>query len=250
MAKDHFSRQAAAYRAYRPHYPDALFAWLCAGLGSETLVWDCATGNGQAAVAIAGRGHRVLASDASARQLAHAQPHPRVLYVRAPAESVPLPDDSVALLTVAQALHWFDFERFHAEARRVLAPGATIAAWTYSFMSVVPQLGAALEAELTRFYHDVVGPYWPPERRWVDEAYATIPFPYEAVPAPAFTIELAWNLPALLGYLGSWSATQACRDACSEDPVPALGERLAPLWGAPGARRKLSWPLGLCVGRA
>lgn len=249
MGKDYFSGQAALYSRFRPRYPAALFDYLCADLDEDALVWDCATGNGQAAVAIAGRGRPVVATDLSRAQLAHARRAQGVHYVCALAEATPLRTGSVALVTVAQALHWFDFERFHAEVRRVLRPGGRIAAWTYSFMAVSAQLGAALDAELRTFYRDVVGPFWPPERRWVDEAYRTVPFPYEPVGAPEFAIALSWDLAGLLGYLSSWSATQRLIEATGKDPLPALAARLAPLWGAPGEERAIRWPLGLRVGR-
>src|SRR5208282_5000395 len=80
--KDHFSRQAAAYGRHRPRYPLELAAHLAAVAPGHTLALDLATGNGQAAVDLAAHFERVLASDASASQLAHAAPHARVHYLR------------------------------------------------------------------------------------------------------------------------------------------------------------------------
>jgi SAM-dependent methyltransferase len=145
-------------------------------------------------------------------------------------------------------LHWFDFDRFYAEARRVLKPGGRIAVWTYSFLSVSAQLGPDIDAAVRWYYHDVVGPYWPPERRWVDDEYRTIPFPFRPLDLPSLTIDVNWRLDALLGYLASWSATQRYRDATGQDPMPSLRQRLLPLWGRADAERRLSWPLSIRFG--
>ncbi|MGR8920286.1 MAG: class I SAM-dependent methyltransferase, partial [Gammaproteobacteria bacterium] len=243
MVKDYFSQQSADYSRFRPGYPDALFDFLCTLAPSTALAWDCATGNGQAARALAARMERVVATDLSAAQLAEAPPQPRVLYAQALAEAAPLPDASVDLVTVAQALHWFDFEPFYRELARVLTPRGLFAAWTYSFLEASPQLGAAVDAAVRAFYHDVIGPYWPPERRWVDDRYRSIPFPLTAVEAPEFSIELEWDRDGMLGYLGSWSAVARYRAAGHADPLPALAAAVARAWPDGGERRGLRWPL-------
>lgn len=250
MNRDYFSAQADRYVAFRPHYPDALFARLCRELPADALAWDCATGNGQAAVMLGRRAVRVIGSDQSAAQLRHAIPHPHVHYVQAYAEAMPLGANSVDLITVAQALHWFDFERFYAEAARILRPGGIIAAWTYSFLSVIPQLGRDIERVLDGFYHDVVGPHWPAERHWVDEAYRSIPFPFAAIDIGEFTIDVEWNLASVIGYVSSWSATQRYVAATGHDPLPALTAALAAQWGEPTGTRRLAWPLSIRAGRS
>jgi SAM-dependent methyltransferase len=249
MNTDYFSAQADRYVAFRPHYPDALFDALCRELPAAALAWDCATGNGQAAVMLGRRVARVIGSDRSAAQLRHAIAQAHVHYVQACAEAMPLRAHSVDLITIAQALHWFDFARFHAEAARVLKPGGIIAAWTYSFLSVIPQLGGDIERVLRRFYHDVVGPHWPAERRWVDEGYRTIPFPWPAIDIGAFTIDVAWNLASVVGYVSSWSATQRYITATGTDPLPMLARELAEAWGTPETTRRLQWPLSIRAGR-
>jgi SAM-dependent methyltransferase len=249
MNKDYFSVQADRYVAFRPRYPAALFDALCRGLPADALVWDCATGNGQAAVMLGRRVARVIGSDQSAAQLRHAIAQEHVRYVQAYAELMPLRAHCVDLITVAQALHWFDFERFYAEAARVLKPGGIITAWTYSFLSVIPQLGADIERVMRSFYHDVVGPYWPAERRWVDEEYRTIPFPFAALEFGAFTIIVEWNLASVIGYVSSWSATQRYIAATGKDPLPMLAGELADLWGEPASSRRLEWPLSIRAGR-
>jgi len=243
--KDHFSRQSADYSRYRPGYPPELLEWIASRAPARTLAVDCATGNGQAAVALAAHFDAVLAVDGSRAQLERAQPHPRVSYQCAMAEQLPVPDQSVALVAAAQAVHWFDFGRFYAECRRVLQPGGVIAVWTYERF----RANALVDAALHRFYCDVIGPYWPPERRYVDEAYTTLPFPWAEERAPAFTLVTDWSLEQVMGYLATWSSVQRHRDANpGEDPLPALAAELATAWPADGTVR-LNWPVHLRLGR-
>ena len=244
---DHFSGAAAEYARFRPRYPAALFSYLSALVPSEALAWDCATGSGQAAVALAAHLSRVVATDASAEQIAHAEPHPRVEYRVAAAERSGLDAASVELVTVAQALHWFDLPAFYAEVQRVLRPGGVLAVWCYGHM-VLPS--EALQNALDRFYSVTVGPYWPPERSLVEAGYGSLPFPFVELAAPAFAMEMRTSLDGLLGYLGTWSATQRYIQATGRDPVPELGSEAAKHWGDPQAQRVVRWPLSLRVGRS
>jgi SAM-dependent methyltransferase len=242
--KDHFSAHAAAYAAARPTYPRALFARLAAAAPGRALAWDAGTGNGQAAVALAAHFARVHATDASAPQVANAAPHPRVAYAVAPAEASGLPDASCDLVTVAQALHWFDLPRFWAEARRVLRPGGVFAAWSYARLHATGRVGAvvdALDAE--------VGPWWPPERAMVDDAYASIALPFAPLAVEAPPMRARWTRGALLAYLRTWSAVRRCQADTGRDPVAAVEGPLAEAWGR-AERRTVTWPLTVRAGRA
>jgi SAM-dependent methyltransferase len=242
---DHFSGHAADYARFRPGYPAALFDWLAGQCVAHRLAWDCGTGNGQAALALAERFEQVVASDVSAEQVAQAAAHPRVRYHAAPAHLSGLADRSVDLISIAQALHWFCDENFYAEARRVLQPDGLIAAWTYTLLQCEP----ALNERLARFHDHDVGPYWPPERRWVAQAYAGMPFPFAEIRAPAFEIRLEWTLTDVLAYLRTWSATQRCLRDTGIDPTLAFGAELQMLWGDPDSTKTIVWPLALRCGR-
>jgi hypothetical protein len=241
----HFARDPRAYAAFRPHYPAELFDWLAGLVARHDLAWDCATGTGQAAVGLAGRFTRIVATDLSAEQVSAAEPDPRIEYRVAPAHASGLAPGTVALVTVAQALHWIEPESFYREARRVAAPGAAIAAWTYGSPEVEPEVDRVLQ----QFYRETVGPFWPPERRHVETGYSELAFPFVRIPAPELAIEAGLTLPAMLGYVGTWSATRRYVETRGEDPVPALGKALAQHWGPPDAVRAVRWPLAVLAGR-
>ncbi|HET7922676.1 MAG TPA: class I SAM-dependent methyltransferase [Gammaproteobacteria bacterium] len=243
--KDHFSGHAAAYAEARPGYPETLFSQLATLAPAHDQAWDCGTGNGQAAVALAAHFARVIATDASAEQIGSAFPNARVTYRVAPAEHAGLPDHSVDLVTVAQAAHWFDLPAFYAEVRRVAKPGAVIALWCYGVCHITPDV----DAVVATFYEGEIGPYWPPERRLIDEAYRSLPFPFAKLDMPPISMSLDWTLPQLLAYLASWSAVQRCIRATGRDPIPALTEALAAAWGKPDSARRVEWPLALRTGR-
>ncbi len=244
--RDHFSGASREYAAFRPTYPPELYEWLAAQAPSRALAWDCATGSGQAALGLVDHFDHVIATDSSREQLAATTTHERVEYRLALAEESGLPDESVDLITVAQAIHWLELDRFYREAARVLVAGGVLAVWCYVRVHISPAIDALLE----RFYTVVVAPYWPPERELVEARYETIPFPFDEIRAPPFAIERSITLNELAGYLRTWSATQRFVRDRGIDPVAALERELAPLWarGSPEARLPARWPIFLRAG--
>jgi SAM-dependent methyltransferase len=249
--QDHFSGHAATYREARPLYPDALFDWLATEARARILVWDAGCGNGQASVALAAHFARVFATDPSANQIESAEKRANIDYQVEPGERCTLPSASADLVTVAQALHWFDFGRFFAEARRVLKPGGLLAAWAYSDCRVTP----AVDVLKDRVFVDLTGPYWPPERAFVDAGYRTIPFPFGTdapfveVTPPAFVMRAEWDVWQFLAYLRSWSATQRYIKAKGADPVSLVERDLVAAWGDPETLREVRWEFHVRCGR-
>jgi ubiquinone/menaquinone biosynthesis C-methylase UbiE len=242
---DHFSNVAQSYADFRPHYPAELFCYLAGLVPQNSLVWDCACGNGQATIDLARRFDRVIATDASTEQIRSAKGQPNIEYQVATAEQSGLPDESVGLITVAQALHWFDLDRFYAEAKRVLRPNGVLAAWAYGVDEVE---GAPVNDLVQDFYWNTVGPYWPPERKLVEEGYRSIPFPFGEITPPPFRLEARWTLDQLLGYFSTWSATNRFIKAKGRNPLEPLSEALARLWGDRNSTRLVVWPLSLRMG--
>ena len=241
-----FSSVAKEYASFRPGYPPELFAWLAQVAPARDAVWDCGCGSGQASVPLAGHFARVFATDVSAEQIAAAKPHPGVTYGCAPAENSGLADASVDLVTVGQALHWFDVDAFYTEARRVARPGAVLAVWSYPR----PQFAdPALDSAFFDFYSRDVGPYWPPDRRHVDAHYQTLPFPFEQLKHPGFALILKWDLAQVLGYASSWSATARYRKALGQDPLPLLAEALRSRWPGEGGTAVILMPIVLLAAR-
>lgn len=243
---DHFAAVSTNYADFRPRYPVALFDWLARIAPARTLAWDCAAGSGQASVDLAEHFDQVIATDASQAQIEGAMAHPRVTYRVATAQTSELSDTSVDLITVAQALHWFDLAAFYTEVQRVLKPNGVLAVWTYGMHSAA---NVGIDTAVRHFYSDIVGPHWPPERTHVESGYRDLPFPFAELTPPVFAMTASWSLPQLLGYLRSRSATGRYIQQNGIDPVIKLAEQLAALWGPADTARTLSWPLALRVGR-
>jgi len=242
--KDHFSKQAADYARFRPGYPRELFDYLVSIAPSRRLAWDCGTGNGQAAAGLASVFDAVIATDASEKQITNAELHERVDYRVAPAENSRIESGTVDLIMVAQALHWFDLDRFYAEARRVLKSDGVLAASAYNLLHINP----AIDEVVNRYYYEVVGPFWPQERKLVEQ-FDNLPFPFHEIDPPKFEMTAQWNLDHLVGYLRTWSSTQRFMAAKGSDPLKQIMGELRAAWGTPEQTRNVIWPLTLRIGR-
>jgi SAM-dependent methyltransferase len=242
--KDYFSGHAAEYARFRPHYPEKLFEYLASISSRHELAWDCATGNGQAAVGLARHFTAVIATDASAQQIESAEPNERISYRVAPAEASEIDSASVDLILVAQALHWFDLDAFFAEAKRVLKDDGLLAISSYNVLEIAPEIDAIIR----KFYRETTGPFWPPERELVEADYEDIQLPFSELPPSQFEMREQWNLDQLAGYLRTWSATQKFIAARGFDPVDSVVEELGTIWENPEHVREIKWPLHLRVG--
>ncbi len=239
---DHFSAHAATYATFRPRYPIALFHWLALVAPGRAQAWDAGTGNGQVAQGLITRFSKVSATDASAEQIKNAVPHLRITYTVAQYESG-LADHSAQLVTVGQALHWFDADAFCHEARRVLQPRGVLAAFAYVHSSVTPDVDA-----LVRHHHSVtLGHYWPTEHHLIHDEYRSIPLPIDELIAPPLELREEWTLEQYTGFLRTWSGTQRLIAARGPEPIIAFERSLAEAWGAV-PRRTVSWPMFVRAG--
>lgn len=239
--KDLFSSHADLYAAYRPTYPKALYDFIFQQVRHFNAAWDAGTGNGQVARDLAGRFVKVLATDISDKQLANAPQTENIFYSLA-SESTNFLDQSVDLITVAQAIHWFNIPRFYEEVKRVAKPGGVLAVWGYSLLSINPEI----DLQLRHFYTKTVGPYWDKERRLVDECYRTIPFPFREIQSPEFHFSFSWTLQEFQGYLTTWSSVQKYIKANGVNPVVDFIAEIASSWKDHSMR--VEFPLFLRIG--
>lgn len=242
--KDYFSGHAALYAQYRPQYPDKLFQWIASKAPSRQLVWDCATGNGQAAVGLSKYFDTVIATDASDKQIAEAEDRPNIHYEVANAEHSPLQDHAADVVTVAAAAHWFDLGLFYKEVRRVLKPGGLLVLWAYNVCQITPDVQSVME----HLYHDIIGLYWPAERHHVDVNYSDFDFPFQEIVAPNFEMTVDYTLEQLVGYLHTWSAVQRYMTATGKDPLDLIMPDLTKAWGDPLQHRAITWPIFMRAG--
>lgn len=243
--KDHFSSRSQDYAAYRPTYPPELAAFIAAIAPSRQCVWDCGCGNGQLSRLLAHEFESVIATDPSPEQLSKAGVDPKIDYLCEPAEKTSQADGSVDVVTVAQAAHWFDLDTFYKEVRRVGKTGTIVALITYGVIEAEGPPAHALEV----LYWSKIGPYWPPERKLVEEGYRTLPFPFEELDPPSFAMTADWNLHQLIGYCDTWSATRAMEKAVGRDAVERAFGELSESWGDPEMCRPVRWPLSMRLGK-
>ncbi|OUS04676.1 hypothetical protein A9Q81_06020 [Gammaproteobacteria bacterium 42_54_T18] len=243
--KDHFSSASDNYKTFRPTYPAELFSWLAQQCDTAEKVWDCGTGSGQAALEHSKHFQQVLATDASEAQIIQAEVRNNITYRVSPAEVLDAPDQSFDLITVAQAIHWFDLSEFFKTIERVLKPGGHLAVWGYQFINTDTGLDQVIE----HFHSNIVGPYWPPERKLLNDGYTDIPFPYPRIEVPEFSMRANWTLPHLIGYLNTWSAVKKYEQVNNNNPLQAIIPDLEKIWGAAQQTKCVYWPLNLYLGQ-
>lgn len=240
--KDNFSSKSSSYAKYRPTYPQELYQFLKEKLDKTEKAWDCGTGNGQVAGALAKFFKEVQATDISQQQLDNAIRQPNIHYSVQAAEKTNFPDNSFDLITIAQAIHWFNFEAFYKEVARVLKPDGIIAVIGYSLFKSNPET----DEVILKFYHDIVGPFWDEERKYLDKKYKTIPFPFIEIESPVFGQEYEWTFTHLIGYLKTWSAVKHYEKANGENPVDLIEEELKATFGA---KNKVVFPILIRLGK-
>ncbi len=243
--KDYFSFGSDAYSIFRPGYPKALFVYLSGFTPSHERAWDCATGSGQSALALSEYYKEVIATDASKSQIENASRKSGIIYKTEKAEDTSIEDSSVDLITVAQALHWFDIQAFSKEVERVLKRQGIVAAWTYGLLNINPEI----DKLVNHLYRSVLEDYWPPERRMVEDGYVSVSLPFEELESTVFQMRTEWSLDQLLGYLHTWSAVKKYEQQNGLDPVTEMTEELSAQWGETSKKQLVLWPLALRMWR-
>ncbi|WP_443944976.1 class I SAM-dependent methyltransferase [Pedobacter sp. AW1-32] len=242
--KDNFSTQAAEYAIYRPTYPKELYDYLFSLVNNFNAAWDCATGNGQVARVLAENFNQVYATDISEKQLSQALKLPNITYKVESSEKANVPNSSFDLITVAQAIHWFNFEAFYAEVKRTLKPDGIFAVLGYGVMTIDHDVDLVVH----KLYETILGKYWDAERRYIEEKYQTIPFPFEEINAPHFDIKTTWNFDQLIGYLNTWSSLQHYKKTNDRNPLEYVMIELKEAWGN-AAQKDVQFPILIRIGR-
>ncbi len=242
MSKDLFSGHASQYATYRPTYPAELYHFLYQHVTEFENAWDAGTGNGQVARELAKRFKTVLATDISKKQLENAVVLDNIFYWQT-GEQTSFASKSIDLITVAQAIHWFDREKFYDEVKRVGKREAAVAVWGYGLLSIEP----AMDERLRDFYVNVVGNYWEKDRKLIDEEYQTISFPFREIACPPFYIHVEWTVSELRGYLSTWSSVQKFIQTNGYNPVDNLMKSIEPLWQTD--KRKIRFPVFMRLGK-
>jgi ubiquinone/menaquinone biosynthesis C-methylase UbiE len=241
--KDYFSGNSEEYSRFRPTYPAELFAHLASISDQHKVAWDCATGSGQSAVALSAHFSKVIATDASKTQIENAEKKRGITYQVATAENSHIEEQSIDLITVAQAFHWFDREAFSKEANRVLKDKGIISIWAYNLLSVQEDI----DEVIYYFYNTVLGTYWSKERKMVEDGYKNVQLPFKEVEVPAFTMSTEWDLHQLMGYLCTWSATKKYQEMVGVNPVEELQDKISSLWGNSEKVVSVKWPLSVKI---
>jgi ubiquinone/menaquinone biosynthesis C-methylase UbiE len=242
--KDNFSKQSDLYSRFRPGYPRQLFDFLLPLVPDKKAAWDCGTGNGQVAVKLSMYFKEVYATDLSLAQIENADKKENIFYSVETAEKTLFPGNKFDLITVAQAIHWFEFNSFYKEAHRTLKPGGVIVAIGYDIFRINKKIDLLID----KFYIDTTGPYWDKERKYVDEHYLTIPFPFKEIMTPGFSMNYNWKFEQVTGYLNTWSAVQHYTRKNNENPVEKFSEELKKAWGDV-LKRKVTFPIFARTGR-
>lgn len=241
--KDNFSNQASQYSQFRPHYPQELIDHVLSFVHQKEAALDVATGNGQVAISLSKYFHTVYATDISEQQLLQAPKVLNVVYKNQSAEATDFHDRQFDLVTVAQAVHWFDFNKFYAEVNRILKPDGIIAIIGYGLLSTNPHS----DKILLDFYQNIVGPFWDAERKYLDDDYKTIPFPFEELETETFSNAFTWSFDQLIGYLETWSAVEHYKAHHNQNPVDQIREALEASWESHD--KKVTFQMLLRVGK-
>ena len=235
---------ADQYYRHRPTYPQEWYHYLAGLCEDQDLAFDCAAGNGQAALGLADHFSKVFATDVSKEQIANAFQLPNIEYKVSPGEIIDLPDNSVDLVAVAQGIHWLDPDKFYSEAKRVMKPAGRIAVWCYNLTEISEEIDLLIK----KYAFEILKPYWPEEVKFVFENYKTIKFPFTEIQGPEFFIKREWSIDEMINFLSTWSAVGKYWKNLGKDPIHEIIIPLKEAWGDEDELRLIKWPLHYRVG--
>lgn len=242
--KDYFSTQSDKYAKYRPTYPADFFDYLNSIVPNKQNAWDCGTGNGQVAFELSKTFNNVFATDISQSQIDNALNADNITYSVQPAENTNFNNGLFDLIVVAQAIHWFDFEKFYTEVNRTAKDNSLLCVVGYGKLKISQQI----DNVIIDFYDNVIGNYWDKERKYIDGNYKDIPFPFNEMKTPDFVNKQYWTLEHLIGYLNTWSAVKHFIKQNNYNPIDKLQKDIEQIWD--NKQPKLvQFPLLLRIGR-
>ena len=242
--QDNFSTQSELYTLFRPGYPNELIDFLLTEVSGRSSAWDCGTGNGQLAVELAAHFQKVHATDISEKQIGNAVRRKNIEYAVETSEHTTFPDEIFDLITVAQAVHWFDFHKFYREVNRTLKPDGILAIIGYGLCAVDEQTDAVIH----HLYNNILRSYWDKERKHIDAQYKTVPFPFTEIHAPSFSAAHQWTADQMIGFLNSWSAVQHYLKKNGQNPLDLIEGELRSSWTS-GATKSVRFPIFVRLGK-
>ena len=240
-----FADKSDLYAASRSQYPRELFSFITDLVVQHNAAWDCATGNGQAAVGVAETFDLVQATDIRQQQITHSLTRNNIHYSVCCAEKTAFVDNQFDLVTVAQALHWFDFDKFWPEVNRVLKPDGVFCTFAYIWCEVSPVIDIAVEGYIKR----IDAPYWASNNKLVWDSYKGVEFPFAQIGTPKFTLQNLWGFQLFMNYIHTWSATRRCIEVKGIEFFERAKLQIVREWGDPKEKRLVTSPLTVMAGR-
>ncbi|ESP05110.1 hypothetical protein LOTGIDRAFT_227805 [Lottia gigantea] len=250
------AKHAELYAKFRPKYGqdvfDAILNFCKKGKCDFEQAVDVGCGSGQSTVPLSKVFKRVIGSDISAKQIENAPREIKNLeYHVGPAEDLSfLSNSSTDLVTIAQAIHWVDTERFYSEVTRVLKPGGGLVVYGYG-LNVLDNKTA--NNEIHQFYSETIGEkYWDEKRKFVEQHYSSFSLPFPGwYRKDDLKIRVEWTVEEYLGYVSSWSGfTKYLKHNPDSDELQKLILRFKELYTVDGTERKMKieFPVFMLMG--
>jgi len=233
-----FAIESEQYARFRPTYPTELVELIVSLSPNLYSAWDVACGNGQLTHELSKYFEHVIGTDISQEQLDIAIKNENIQYKVESSAQSSLEKNSIDLITVAQAIHWFEFDSFYTEVKRVAKPDAIIAILGYELLSISKEIDDCI----IDFYTKTLNGYWDERRKYIDEQYSTIPFPFEEMKIPHYSCKLQWNREDLLGYLSTWSAVKKYMKDTGNDAIEIIKPHIYSMWEV-NQERKVTIPI-------